>query len=77
MATDIIIPAELWEGDEETVLSNWLISDGANVESGALIAEIMTSKVQYELYAPASGTIRIKEQTDAVLSKGAVIGVIE
>lgn len=77
MATEIIIPAELWEGDEDTVISNWLISDGASVESGALIAEIMTSKVQYEIYAPASGTIRIKQNADAVVSKGTIIGVIE
>lgn len=77
MATDIVIPEELWDGDEETVVSTWLTSDGANVESGALIAEIMTSKVQYELYAPATGVIRIKEKADAVVSKGAVIGTIE
>lgn len=74
--TDIIIPTNLWEEDEETVITTWLVSDGATVEEGALVAEIMTAKVQYEILAPASGTVTIKEQADAVVSKGAVIGTI-
>ena len=77
MATDIIVPSDLWDEDDQTVLTSWLVSDGAKVEADALVAEIMTAKVQYEMYAPASGTLRIKEQVDAVLSKGAVIGTIE
>ncbi len=77
MATDIVIPNDLWDEDEQTVLTTWLVSDGASVEAEALIAEIMTAKVQYELYAPATGTLRIKEKVDAVVSKGAVIGTIE
>ena len=47
------------------------------VEEGALVAEIMTAKVQYEINAPASGTLRIKEEADAVVPKGAVIGSVE
>lgn len=39
MATDIIIPTDLWEEDEEAALTVSLVSDGANVEAGALIAE--------------------------------------
>ncbi|EHL22133.1 MULTISPECIES: biotin/lipoyl-containing protein [Comamonadaceae] len=74
--TDIIIPTNLWEEDVETVITTWLVNDGATVEKGALIAEIMTAKVQYEIHAPASGTVAIKEKADAVVSKGAVIGTI-
>ncbi len=37
----------------------------------------MTAKVQYEINAPASGTLRIKEEADAVVPKGAVIGSVE
>lgn len=76
MATDIIIPTNLWEEDEDAVITTWLISDGATVEEGALIAEIMTAKVQYEINAPASGTLSIKEEADAVVPKGGVIGTI-
>ena len=77
MATDIVIPSDLWEEDEECVITSWLVDDGASVEEGALIAEIMTAKVQYEIHAPASGTVSIKEEADAVVAKGAVIGTIE
>ncbi|WP_170402107.1 biotin/lipoyl-containing protein [Ruegeria arenilitoris] len=77
MATDIVIPSDLWEEDEETVITSWLVDDGSTVEEGALIAEIMTAKVQYEILAPASGTVSIKEEADAVVAKGAVIGSIE
>lgn len=77
MATDIVIPSDLWDEDEETVITGWLVDDGASVEEGALIAEIMTAKVQYEIHAPASGTVRIKQEADAVVAKGAVIGSVE
>jgi pyruvate/2-oxoglutarate dehydrogenase complex dihydrolipoamide acyltransferase (E2) component len=76
MATDIVIPSDLWEEDEETVITEWLINDGATVEEGALIAEIMTAKIQYEIHAPASGVVTIKEEADAVVPKGAVIGTV-
>ncbi|MDB6176332.1 lipoyl domain-containing protein [Paracoccus sp. Z330] len=77
MATDIIIPADLWEEDEDAVITSWLVNDGAVVEAGALIAEIMTAKVQYEIHAPAAGVVKIKEGADAVVPKGAIIGIVE
>ncbi|WP_424987924.1 biotin/lipoyl-containing protein [Microbulbifer sp. S227A] len=77
MATDIVIPSDLWEEDEECVITAWLADDGASVQEGALIAEIMTAKVQYEILAPASGTLKITEEADAVVAKGAVIGAVE
>lgn len=76
MATDIIIPSDLWDGDEESVITAWLASDGAKVSEGALIAEIMTAKVQHEINAPASGTLSIAKPMDEVVAKGDVIGSI-
>lgn len=77
MATDITIPTDLWEEDEECVITGWLVDDGATVDEGALVAEIMTAKVQYEVHAAAAGTVKITEEADAVVAKGAVIGRIE
>ena len=77
MATDIVIPTDLWEEDEEAVITSWLMDDGAAVEAGALIAEIMAAKVQYEITAPAAGTLRIVQEADAVVNKGDVIGTVE
>lgn len=76
MATDIIIPEDLYDGDEESVITAWLASDGATVKEGALIAEIMTAKVQHEITAPASGTLSILHAQDDVVAKGSVIGRI-
>lgn len=77
MATEITIPTDLWEGDEQTVITAWLASDGAVVREGVLIAEIMTAKVQHEINAPASGKLSILREQDEVVSKGEVIGRIE
>jgi pyruvate/2-oxoglutarate dehydrogenase complex dihydrolipoamide acyltransferase (E2) component len=76
LATDITIPSDLWDGDEESVITSWLASDGAQVKEGALIAEIMTAKVQHEINAPASGTLSILKEQEAVVAKGDVIGRI-
>ncbi len=76
MATEIIIPSDLWEGDEESVITAWLADDGVQVKEGALIAEIMTAKVQYEISAPASGTLSIAKEQESIVAKGDVIGSI-
>lgn len=77
MATDITIPNDLYDGDEESVITAWLASDGATVREGVRIAEIMTAKVQHEIEAPASGKLTILRQQDDVVAKGDVIGRIE
>lgn len=76
MATDVTIPTDLWEEDQDAVITTWLVNDGTTVEEGALIAEIMTAKVQYGITAPASGVVNIQEEADAVVPKGGVIGTI-
>lgn len=76
MAADVMIPDTLWDGDEQSVITTWLASNGAHVGKGALIAEIMTAKVQHEIIAPASGVLTILKEQDAVVSKGDVIGRI-
>ena len=75
MATDITITTDIWEEDEECVITGWLVDDGATVDEGALVVEIMTAKVQYEVHAAAAGTVKITEEADAVVAKGA--GAIE
>lgn len=54
-----------------------MVSDGASVEQGDLVAEIMTAKVQHEISAPASGIVKIVKEADSVVAKGDVIGTIE
>lgn len=76
MATDIVIADDLWEGDEQAVVTNWFASDGAVVTSDMLLAEIMVAKIQYEVRSPADGVLTILRQADDIVSKGDVVGRI-
>lgn len=77
MVTDVQVPQGLWQDDEmEAVITNWLASDGANLRKGALIAEIMVEKSQFEITAPADGVLTITKQVDDIVRKGDVIGQI-
>lgn len=76
MATNVIIPTDLWDEDSEAAIAAWLVSDGAKVSSGQLIAEIMVEKVQHEVLAPIDGTITIVKQADDTAAKGETIARI-
>lgn len=74
---DITVPPELVDDNDEVVLLTWVYADGAIVEQGKLIAELMIAKAQLELSAPASGRLRILAPVDSVIRKGEVIATIE
>lgn len=76
MAIDIAIPTDLWEEDAEAVITSWLASDGAQINEGDLIAEIMVEKIQHEIRAPAGGALSIARGADEIVAKGDVIGAI-
>ena len=77
MSTPIVIADDLWDGDAEAVITAWLVGDGAEVGQGDLVAEIMSEKAQFEVEAPAAGVLKILEDEDAVVAKGATIGAVE
>lgn len=77
MAVDIIITSDLLDGESECVVSNWYAGNGDTVKSGTLLVEVMVSKIVYEITAPADGVLRIKAETDEVVTPGTVIGTIE
>jgi len=74
---DIRVPEDLWLDDRQGVIVSWLYKDGARVEAGKLIAELMVEKAQLELFAPASGCLQIFCEPEAVIDRGQVIGRIE
>jgi pyruvate/2-oxoglutarate dehydrogenase complex dihydrolipoamide acyltransferase (E2) component len=76
MAIEITIPSNLWDTDSEAVITSWFMGDGARVEKGALVAEVMTEKIQFEIIASSSGTLSIKRVADDIVKKGDVIGEI-
>jgi pyruvate/2-oxoglutarate dehydrogenase complex dihydrolipoamide acyltransferase (E2) component len=75
--TNIIIPDDLWDTDDEGVIFAWIYADGTVVEQGKLIAELTVEKAQLELTAPASGRLKINAPADTIVRRGAVIGTIE
>lgn len=75
--TEVKVPDNLWNTDTQAVITSWAYDDGTPVEQGDSIVEIMVEKAQYEIPAPASGTLRIQQQEDALVSRGAVIATIE
>jgi len=74
--TDVVILADLWDGDTEAVITTWLAAEGGSVRPGDLLAEIMVEKVQYEIRSPAAGRLTILKDTDAVIIKGDTIARI-
>ncbi len=78
MATDVIIPTDMWAEDDKTgSIVIWLYKDGAQVREGDIIAEVLVEKVTLELEAPTSGTLRIKVEPEVVVNKGDLVAVIE
>ncbi|NIC05930.1 lipoyl domain-containing protein [Billgrantia bachuensis] len=77
MTNDIRVPDDLWEGDTVGVITAWLVSDGAEVAQGDLVAEVMVEKAQYEIEAPLSGKLTIAKEEDEVVEKGSVIATLE
>ena len=74
----VVIPENLWvpHSDEEAVLLGWLAQDGASVEAGEVIAEIMVEKVTMDIEAPASGRLVIVTPVGAPIRPGAVLATI-
>ncbi len=75
--TDITVPEDLWDTEDEGVILTWIYANGAPVEKGNVLAELMVEKAQLEITAPVSGKLTILAPPDTVVRKGAVIGKIE
>jgi len=61
------------EPDAEGVLATWFVSDGDQVASGQLLAEVMVEKVSGEVLAPAAGQVRLLVGEDQTARQGEVI----
>lgn len=76
MTQSITIPMDLWEEDEEAVLTAWLVDNDSKVSTGQLIAEVMVEKIQYEINSTCDGIISIISEEDDVVNKGSVIAEV-
>ena len=76
MATEIRAP-RLGVTVTQIRIVEWLVEDGAAVEQGDVVLVYDTDKVQHELEAPASGTIRFRAVVEDQCPIGTVIAEIE
>lgn len=76
MTQSIIVPMDLWEEDEEAVLTAWLVDNDSEVSAGQLVAEVMFEKIQYEITSTCDGKITLISEEDDVVSKGSIIAEV-
>ena len=74
--TEVRVPLDLWPDDDKAEAIVWLFADGAEVIEGDLIAEILVEKATLELYAPASGTLRIGVDAENSIDRGQLVASI-
>lgn len=76
MSVEILLP-KLGFSMSEGVIAEWLVADGATVQSGAPLYSIESDKAVQEIEAPASGRLRIIVQPGLSNPVGTVLGMIE
>jgi len=75
MATPIVMP-KLGMVMSEGVINSWKKNSGDSIDSGEIIAEIETEKLNYELEATNSGILHIIHDAGASVEVDGVIGYI-
>ena len=76
MTTDVVVPGDL-SADGAAAVVMWLYDDGDAVGEGSVIAELVVEKVDVDLPAPASGTLRLLVPHEAEVTQGTRIALIE
>jgi pyruvate/2-oxoglutarate dehydrogenase complex dihydrolipoamide acyltransferase (E2) component len=74
---EIRVPEDLWDNDDEGTLSVWFYENGARVEQGAVVAQLMLEKAQMDVESPASGTLYVEVPEETPVRKGQVIARVE
>jgi pyruvate/2-oxoglutarate dehydrogenase complex dihydrolipoamide acyltransferase (E2) component len=76
LTTEVVVPGDLC-ADGAAAVVMWLYEDGDVVGEGSVIAELVVEKVDVDLPAPASGTLRLLVPHEAEVAQGARIALIE
>jgi len=61
---------------EEATLSEWLVADGQNVDTGTPLYVAATDKVDQEIESPAAGRIRLIGEVDTTYPVGTLVAEI-
>lgn len=76
--TPVHAAPELWAGSmlPEGFIEDWLVPDGALVETGDALAVLRVEDARHKVMAPAKGRLTIDRRRNAVVEPGAVIAHI-
>ncbi|MFB6093437.1 MAG: biotin/lipoyl-containing protein [Halanaeroarchaeum sp.] len=76
VTVDDVWPAETDE--EEAVVVDWFVAEGATVTAGETLCTVQVEKVDVDVPAPTDGTlVSIEVAEDGVCGPGDTLGVIE
>ena len=75
MGTPVAIP-KLGVAMTEGILQKWLVADGQPISQGDVIYLLETDKVESEIEAPASGTLRHLADEGGTYAVGTPVGEI-
>lgn len=76
--TEILFPALSTKvPDAEGVVSTWFVSDGDQVLTDQLVAEVQVDKVAAEVMSPQDGAVRLLVEEEATVTQGVAIAHIE
>tara|TARA_R110002096_G_scaffold206192_8_gene392371 strand:- start:12281 stop:13399 length:1119 start_codon:yes stop_codon:yes gene_type:complete len=76
MANEIRIPS-VGESITSGTIAEWLVEDGAHVDSGDAVLMLETDKISTEVPAEHAGIVRIQVEAGEEVEIGAVVGSIE
>ena len=73
---DIRLDEDLWATRmlPEGLLERWLVADGALVEAGITVAELLIEGALVGVAAPVSGRLEMLAAVNAVVEPGSIIG---
>jgi pyruvate/2-oxoglutarate dehydrogenase complex dihydrolipoamide acyltransferase (E2) component len=78
---EVVVDDGCWVGadaDTEALLERWLVQEGARVEQGQTIAEVVLVKATFEIPAPATGVLtHILVPAAGTVARGKAIAVLE
>ena len=78
MKVDILYPEFAEGGDEKAKVISWNFQEGASVEEGDEVLELLTDKATFTVPAPVSGRLlRQRVAVDDEVSGETVLGEIE
>lgn len=75
MATEVLIP-KLGMTMTEGTVAEWKVADGAQVTAGQIVYQLETEKIEFEVEAEASGTLRHLVPQGTTLAPGATVAYI-